>query len=295
MIYRLFTIIVFLFSAFITNAQEAASGPKSPRGIMELLYENIILILGAIVVIAAFGTIIYLFNVLMRLQEIRMLKEQGIEVVEKVAVEQKDSWLLAFYKKMAGTIPLEKEEDILFDHSYDGIRELDNSLPPWWLAMFYITIIFAVVYIGYYELSDYGLNQQQEYAQEMEYAEQAKMAFLAKQANKIDETTVEIVEDEAFIAAGKDIFDKNCVACHGTLGEGNTIGPNMTDEYWIHGGSIKDVFKTIKYGVVEKGMQSWKEMLPPAAMHQVAMYILTLQGTNPPNAKEPQGEIYNEN
>jgi cytochrome c oxidase cbb3-type subunit 3 len=149
-----------------------------------------------------------------------------------------------------------------------------------------------VVYIGYYELSDYGLDPDQEYAQEMEYAEQAKLARLAKQANQIDETNVEMVEDEAFISAGKKIFDKNCVACHGSLGEGNAVGPNMTDEYWIHGGGIKNVFKTIKYGVVEKGMQSWKEMLPPVAMHQVSVYILTLQGTNPPNPKDPQGEIW---
>ncbi len=295
MIYRLFVILSILFSAVLSHAQEAASAPKAAsRGIMELFYENIILVIGVIVIISAFGTIIYLFNVLLKLQENRMLQEKGISI-EKVSVEQKESWLSAFYKKITGTIPLEKEEEILFDHSYDGIRELDNSLPPWWTALFYITIAFAVVYLGYYEFSDYGLDPQEEYAQEMEYAEQAQLAFLAKQANKIDETNVDIVTDEAFLAAGKNIFLKNCVACHGTLGEGNAVGPNLTDEYWVHGGGITNVFKTIKYGVVEKGMQSWKEMLPPAAMHQVANYILTLQGTNPPNAKEPQGEIYKEN
>lgn len=293
MIYRLFTTLAILFAALFSNAQEAAA-PKGSRGFLELMYENIILILGAIAIVAAFGTIIHLFNVLLQLQKIRMLQEQGIEVMEKAGLVQKESWWSAFYRKITGTIPLEKEKDILFDHSYDGIRELDNSLPPWWTALFYITIIFAVVYIGYYHFSDYGLDPHQEYAQELEFAEQAKLAFLAKQGSMIDETNADVVTDEAFIAAGKDIFTKNCVPCHGSLGEGNTIGPNLTDEYWINGGGIKNVFKTIKYGVQEKGMQPWKEMLPPVAIHQVANYILTLKGTNPPNAKEPQGEIYKE-
>jgi len=292
MIYRLLTSFLLLFFAFFSNAQNAASSPKT-RGFLELVFENIILIMGIVVVIAAFTAIIFLFNMLLQLQEIRMLKEQGIEVVEDVE-STKESWLSSFYKKITGTIPMEKEEDILFDHEYDGIRELDNNLPPWWTALFYITIIFAVVYLGIYMFSDIGLSPQQEYAQEMEYAEQTKLAFLAKQANQIDENSVVVLEDEASITAGKDIFDKNCVACHGPLGEGNTIGPNMTDEYWINGGGIKNLFKTIKYGVPEKGMQSWKEMLPPVAMQQVASYILTLQGTNPPNAKEAQGEIWTE-
>jgi cytochrome c oxidase cbb3-type subunit III len=292
MIYRLFTFLTFLFSAAISNAQEAVSSPNAQKGIMDLLFENIILVLGVVVVIAAFGTVIYLFNVLLQLQKTRMMKEQGVEIVEKAELVEKESWVSTLYEKLTGTKPIEEEEDILFDHEYDGIRELDNSLPPWWLALFYITIAFAVVYIGYYELSDYGLNPDQEYAQEMEYAEQAQLALLAKQANKIDETNVEIVEDAAFISAGKSIFDKSCIACHGMLGEGNVVGPNLTDEYWIHGGGIKNVFKTIKYGVVEKGMQSWKDMLSPEAMHQVANYILTLQGTNPPNQRDPQGDIW---
>ena len=251
MIYRLFTIFSFLFFAFASNAQGAASSPKN-RDFLELVYENIILIMGIVVVIAAFTVIIFLFNMLLQLQEIRMLQEKGIEVKETADI-QKESWLSSFYKKITGTIPIEKEEDILFDHEYDGIRELDNNLPPWWTALFYITIVFAVVYLGIYMFSDYGLNPHQEYAQEMEYAEQAKLAFLAKQANQIDENSVVLLADEASLAAGKDIFDKNCVACHGPLGEGNTIGPNMTDEYWIHGGGIKNLFKTIKYGVPEKG------------------------------------------
>jgi cytochrome c oxidase cbb3-type subunit 3 len=294
MIYRLLTFFTFFSIAVVSSAQDA-TGAKSTRGILDLLYENIILIIGAAVIIAAFAAIILLFNMMLRLQEMRMLQEKGIDVMEKEKSVEKESWLSAFYKKITGTVPLEEEEDILFDHEYDGIRELDNNLPPWWTAMFYITIVFAVVYLGYYQFSDYGLSPHEEYAQEMEYAEQSVLAYLAKQADQVDETNVEIVEDEVFIAAGKDIFDKNCVACHNPQGGGiKGLGPNLTDEYWLHGGGIKNVFKTIKYGVVEKGMQSWKEMLPPTAIHQVANYILTLQGTNPTNGLEPQGEVYKE-
>ena len=293
MIYRLFSTFTLLFILVFGNAQQAAGGSAAYRNILDLLYDNIIVILGGVVVIAAFATIVRLFNMLLKLQERRMLEEQGIQVVEKAEVVRKESWLSKFYKKITGTIPIEKEEDILFDHDYDGIRELDNSLPPWWTALFYITIIFAVVYIGYYHFSDYGLNQQEEYAQEMEDAEQAVLAYLAKQADQVDETNVAKVDDEAFIAAGEEIFVKHCSACHNPEGGGiKGLGPNLTDEYWLHGGGIKNVFKTVKYGVVEKGMQSWKEMLPPTAIHQVSNYILTLQGTNPANALEPQGEIY---
>jgi cytochrome c oxidase cbb3-type subunit 3 len=127
----------------------------------------------------------------------------------------------------------------------------------------------------------------------MEEAEEAIQAYLAKQADTVDETNVEMLADENEIALGESLYKANCAACHGQLGEGG-VGPNLTDDYWIHGGSIKDVFKTIKYGVPEKGMISWKSQLRPTDMHKVSSFIMTLKGTNPPNAKEPQGEIYNE-
>ncbi len=293
MINRLFIILNFLFFAVICNAQEAGSSSTN-SGVLDFFYENIILLMGIVVVVAAFAAIIFLFNMMLQIQKNRLMEEQGVDFVESKEVAKKESWLSNFYKNITGTRPIEEEEDILFDHEYDGIRELDNSLPPWWTALFYVTIIFAVVYIGYYHFTDYGLDPHQEYAQEMEIAEKAKLAFLATQSNLVDETNAEFVEDDAFIAAGKTIYDKNCVACHGALGEGNVIGPNMTDEYWIHGGGMKNIFKTVKYGVIEKGMQAWQEMLSPVAIHQVSSYIMTLEGTNPPNAKEPQGEIWKE-
>jgi cytochrome c oxidase cbb3-type subunit 3 len=177
------------------------------------------------------------------------------------------------------------------DHNYDGIRELDNSLPPWWVAMFYLTIGFAFVYIGYMHFSDYGLSSIQEYELEMEQAEEAVQAYLSRQSNLVDESNVEMLTDQADLEAGKIIFQTQCAVCHGTMGEGG-IGPNMTDNYFIHGGTIKDAFKTVKYGVPEKGMISWSSQLSAGDMAKVSSYILTLVGTNPPNQKEPQGELF---
>ncbi|HQU52955.1 MAG TPA: c-type cytochrome, partial [Saprospiraceae bacterium] len=131
-----------------------------------------------------------------------------------------------------------------------------------------------------------------EYEMAMKEAKQQVAEYVAAQGNLVDETNVTARTDDAALAQGKDIWIANCVACHGANGEGG-VGPNMTDKYWIHGGDIKNIFNTIKYGVPEKGMISWQTQLSPSAMADVASYILTLQGTNPPNAKAPQGDLYN--
>ena len=176
-------------------------------------------------------------------------------------------------------------------HNYDGIRELDNNLPPWWKYGFYASIVFAVLYFGYYQMfSDW--SSEQEYVAAMQEHKEVRAAYLARQVDMVNEESVTLLSDAAGIAAGKTIFQANCVACHGADGGGNAIGPNLTDQYWIHGGDIKDLFRTIKYGVPEKGMISWQAQLRPTEMQRVASYILTFQGTNPPNAKEPQGELY---
>jgi cytochrome c oxidase cbb3-type subunit III len=187
---------------------------------------------------------------------------------------------------------VEKEQDILMHHEYDGIRELDNVLPPWWLWLFYGTIIWSVVYLFNVHVSGTWLHQADEYEQEMAQAKADVEAYLAKAAASVDENTVTLMADANDLAAGKNTFLTYCKACHGENGEGNAVGPNLTDAYWLHGGDIKSVFTTIKYGVVEKGMQSWKKDLKPAEMQQVSSYILTLQGTNPANAKAPQGDLW---
>ena len=176
-------------------------------------------------------------------------------------------------------------------HDYDGIRELDNVLPPWWVAMFWICVIYGFGYIGYYHVWDIGQTQLEEYETNVAYAEQQVAAFLARQGDQVDENNVAIIADEDKLSLGEAVYLGNCAACHGQKGEGG-IGPNMTDKYWIHGGSVVDIFKTIKYGVPAKGMIAWKSQLRPSDIQNVASYILTMQGTNPPNGKEPQGEIF---
>ncbi|MCB9267829.1 MAG: caspase family protein [Lewinellaceae bacterium] len=224
----------------------------------------------------------------------KQLREQKVkeERHQKEAQQQESFWDRLF-RRWTNMVPVEKEEDILFDHEYDGIRELDNALPPWWVALFTITIAFGVAYYSYYHITGLGGSSAEEYKMEMEQADKAVQAFLSTQSNQVDETNVEQFTDEQSLAAGKTIFEGKggCFTCHGMQGEGG-IGPNMTDPYWIHGGDIKDIFRTIKYGVPEKGMISWKGHLKPSEMHQVASYILSLQGTNPSNPKEPQGELY---
>ena len=203
-------------------------------------------------------------------------------------------FIQAFINNSDEAIPLDRESEILLDHEYDGIRELDNNLPKWWLYGFYFTIIFAVFYMFFYHFSDYGLSSTEAYEMEVKEANLALEKFRERQGNAIDETNVTYLLDDDALASGKDIFDKNCVACHLSHGGGSevSVGPNLTDEYWIHGGGISDVFKTVTNGVPEKGMIAWNTQLNPVQIQQVSSYILSLQGTNPPGAKAPQGELY---
>lgn len=280
-------------SALVAQAEAAAAAPAAPTetGPMTWALDNVVLLLGGAIIIGSFLALYNATNMLLQAQKIRILQDHGVEVLEKIAPQYNQPWWLRQYKKWTNVVPVEKEKDIMLEHPHDGIYELDNSLPPWWVALFYITIAFAIVYVGYYHVWSAGPLQAEQYKMEVEEAEEAVKAYLAKQADFVDETNVTVLDDAQELALGESIFKASCAACHGQLGEGG-VGPNMTDEYWIHGGGIQDLFKTIKYGVPEKGMISWKEQLRPGDMQRVASYILTLQGTNPPNQKEPQGELY---
>jgi cytochrome c oxidase cbb3-type subunit III len=187
--------------------------------------------------------------------------------------------------------PVEQEANIDLGHNYDGIRELDNRLPPWWLYGFYVTIIFGVVYFYRAHVSNASPSSTEEYQVAVAKAEMQKEEMLKTQKNKVDENTVVYLAEKTALENGKSIYASNCVACHGKNGEG-IVGPNLTDEYWIHGGSINDIFKTIKYGYPEKSMQSWKDLLSPVQIAQVSSYIKSLKGTKPPGAKEKEGELY---
>jgi cytochrome c oxidase cbb3-type subunit III len=201
--------------------------------------------------------------------------------------------LKSLWSKMNSFKPVEEEADIALDHNYDGIVELDNRLPPWWLYGFYATIIFAAVYLWRYHVSETGLSQTQEFELAMKHADEQKAAYLKKAGNLVDENTVKMLTSPNDLAAGKGIFEASCAPCHGKSGEG-IVGPNLTDDYWKNGGSIKDVFKIVKYGVPEKGMRSWKDDFSPVQLAQISSYIKSIHGTNPPNAKEKEGVEYKE-
>ncbi len=188
--------------------------------------------------------------------------------------------------------PMKEEANIMLEHDYDGIKELDNHLPPWWLGMFYGAIIFAVVYMFHYHVWGTGPLSGEEYEIAMNEAKTAKAEkSAAGGGTELDENNVSQLSDAAALTLGKTIYEGNCAVCHGNAGEGG-VGPNLTDEFWLHGGSVGNVFSTIKYGVPEKGMIAWQATLKPVDIQSVSSYILSMQGSNPPNAKAAQGEKY---
>ncbi|MGM0945118.1 MAG: cbb3-type cytochrome c oxidase N-terminal domain-containing protein [Bacteroidota bacterium] len=184
-----------------------------------------------------------------------------------------------------------ERQKMMADHSYDGITELDNFMPPWLQWVFILSIVFAVVYYVHYTVLGTGKTGIEEYQEELRLEAIAAENRQASMVASIDETNVEFDESSGSLSVGKSIFEANCAACHANDGGGG-VGPNLTDDYWIHGGSIQDVFKVVKYGVVSKGMVPWEDQLSPQEMQQVSSYILTLVGTTPANPKEPQGDLF---
>ncbi len=178
-----------------------------------------------------------------------------------------------------------EEADGMLGHNYDGIKELDNDLPLWWLYGFYLTIFFAATYMVDYHVLKSSPLSEEEYLEEMAYAE----ASILKNEKSLQKKLEVRVDDEA-MASGKKIYEMNCLACHGSDG-GGTVGPNLTDNYWINGGSFDDIFEIIKNGVPEKGMIAWNTMLNPTQIQEVTSYIMTLEEVE---GKSPQGELYTE-
>lgn len=199
--------------------------------------------------------------------------------------------LKKIWQKMNNFKSQQEEEALVLAHDYDGIHELDNRLPRWWVYGFYFTILFGTVYIYRYHISHTAPLPEEELQIAMHDAEIQKENYLKTAAAKVDENTVTLNADPSFVGDGQKLFSANCAPCHGDKGQG-VVGPNLTDDYWLHNGNIKDIFKTIKYGYPEKGMKSWKDDFAPIQIAKIANYIKTLHGTNPPNAKEPQGELY---
>ncbi len=224
----------------------------------------------------------------------RMYAELLPEKIKPVAARSRfrEWWSKLDKKLFTKAVSVEKEADILLDHDYDGIRELDNALPPWWKYGFYITIGIAFIYLLNFHVFGLGKNPTEEYNAEIENARIEKEIYEANNKDKIDENNVPMA-DIAGVQAGQRMFEENCIACH-LKGGGGSVGPNLTDDYWLHKGSLNDIYKTIKNGYPDKGMQAWTTKFNPKEISLIASYIRTLKGTNPPNAKLPQGDMYAE-
>lgn len=217
-------------------------------------------------------------------------QKQKVDAVNSLSIKESD-WYKNLMKKLTRTVPMENEGQFLLHHDYDGIKELDNVLPPWWVYLFYGTIVFSIIYLVRFEILG-APNQEMELQNEMAQAKIEVTEYMKTAPDMMDEKSVTLLTDKEDLAEGKIIFTTNCVACH-RADAGGQIGPNLTDEQWILGGGIKNLFHTITNGGRDgKGMIAWKGTLKPKEIQAVASYVISLKGSNPKDPKAPDGEIW---
>ena len=221
-----------------------------------------------------------------------LTEEQKAKLVEVSQLSFKESqWYTKLVKALTKSEPIENEGQLLLDHDYDGIKELDNNLPPWWIYLFYACIAFAAIYLVRFEIMGAD-DQEMELKKEMAQAKFEVAEYMKTAPDLMDEKTVTLLTDAPSLAEGKTIFTTNCAACH-RADAGGQIGPNLTDDLWILGGGIKNIFHTLVNGGRDgKGMISWKGTLKPKEMQKVASYIISLKGSNPKDPKAPEGEVW---
>ncbi len=284
------SVIALLLSASPLFAQDKSAtdaGVAAAAPLVNGLSQTAFYLMTAVIFLEMAVILGLLYNLKSLLQAEK--KKQFVEAPAHQAAVAKPK--ISWWDKFNKFKPVDQEQTIDLGHNYDGIRELDNRLPPWWLYGFYATILFACIYLWRYHVAHSAPLSAEEYQISMQKAETEHAAYLKNVAASIDETNVKMLTGSSDLDAGKAIFQTTCFPCHGKFGEG-LVGPNLTDDYWLHGGSVNDVFKTIKYGYPEKGMKSWKDDYSPLQIAQLASYIKSLRGTNPPNAKAPQGTLY---
>jgi cytochrome c oxidase cbb3-type subunit 3 len=280
-------VVALMFTPLMGRAQDADAVVASVNTTIGGVEKGVFYFLAGIII---FEIIIIL--ALLGIFYILYANRKSKEEIEAQASKKKIHWI-----ERLNAAPAAKgisDEELGMGHDFDGIEELDNPTPPWWRWGFVISLVFALCYLWIYEISGTGKNQYQELAYHTAEAEEAVRIYLANSANNVDEHTVTYLDDEANLAAGKAIFVQICGACHAPDGGGNEVGPNLTDDYWLHGGSIQNIFKTIKYGVPEKGMKSWQDDYSPKEIAQLASYVKSLKGSTPAQPKAPQGELYKE-
>lgn len=285
--------ILFAGTAFSQTADTVATTASSSNNIGSgNIYLDLLIIAFALIILALLLVAITLLKTFNKLSNelinptpVVKREEKTLEYHEWLSLQKNKP---SVWNKILGLRPLSEEKDIMLEHEFDGITELDNPTPAWFMWLFYTTIVIAVGYMLTYHVFKWSPLQDEEYAIEMREAEEAKKEYLSKAANLIDENTVTESSDAGVISAGQALYSTNCIACHGDKGQG-VVGPNLTDEYWLHGGKIGDIFKSIKYGIPEKGMISWEKTLTPKQISDLSNYLHSIKGSNPPNPKAPQG------
>ncbi|MES2588789.1 MAG: cbb3-type cytochrome c oxidase N-terminal domain-containing protein [Bacteroidota bacterium] len=275
-------IVVILTFGFIATqntslALHFTSPGESTEPTLWLLVENSDIYFLIAINVILLCILIYLRN--MFKDFLKMVKPEK-EKVKEIPITKKLNTILV------DAVPIEEESKIMLHHEYDGIRELDNNLPPWWVWMFIATIVFAFAYLINYHVLKTSDLQIKAYEKDIKKSDREVKAYLSKMAMNVDETNATVLTEASDISAGKSIFQTNCVTCHNPKGEGN-IGPNLTDKSWIYGFDVKDVFKTIKLGTAN-GMPEHNSKLNPIQIQQVSSFVLQLQETK---GKEAQGNF----
>jgi cytochrome c oxidase cbb3-type subunit 3 len=275
--------VILLIGALVLSNSSFALSFTTPGESTEptpwLKVENSDIYFLVVINIILLGIIFYLKSMFNKLVSLIRTEKEKQEVKANAPIKK-------INQVLTDVVPIEEEHKILMDHEYDGIQELDNNLPPWWVWGFVLTIVVAVIYLFNYHVFGTGDLQYKAYEKEMKREDAKVKEYLAEMGMKVDETNVTLLTDGAEVAKGKALFDANCVACHNPKGEGN-IGPNLTDKNWIYGFDIKDVFKTIKNGT-PNGMPEHASKFNPLQLQQVASFVLSLPETK---GKAPQGEI----
>jgi cytochrome c oxidase cbb3-type subunit 3 len=266
--------VMIAFLLFSTSSFAAESAPASASLIA---FSNNIFWAYIVVDLVLIGFIIYFARIINR------------TIAEEITLPKRVLRWNRIKKSLTDAVEIENEASIAIDHDYDGIIELDNNLPPWWKYGFYITIVWAVVYLFYFQILEVGNLQEAEYLAEMEEGEREVAAYKAAHPNLINASNVTVLEDPASIAKGMNVYNTYCMSCHMESGRGG-IGPNLTDDYWIYENDISTIFTTISEGA-SNGMPAWKELMPANDIQAVASYVLSLDEIPAPEGKEPQGEL----
>jgi cytochrome c oxidase cbb3-type subunit 3 len=282
---KLFIIVITTGSLFVSNQSYALNfmqPGEAEKGMPWLQVEHTDLYALLAINIILLIVVLYLRNLFN--QMVAMVRPPKVEVESVPVIAETIKKVNAI---LTDAVPIEEEHTILMEHEYDGIRELDNNLPPWWVWGFFATIVFAFIYVINYHVLGTSDLQEKAYQKEMAKAEKEIAAYREKMAMNVDETNATIMTSSSDIAAGKAVFGVNCVTCHKADGSGD-VGPNLTDKNWIYGFDIKEVFATIKLGR-PNGMPAHDALLNPIQIQQVASYVLSLKEVT--NGKPAQGDI----